>query len=201
MAHQKIVQQFKHGDVTVKIRQDQYPDSPREWDNLGTMLCAHGQYELGDKWPDHLQSFSKSRLQYLLKRILKTEGPIISSTLWLYDHSGLRIAAGPENPFTCPWDSGCVGLIYVPLKKVREEWGMKRVSAKLKRQVIHNLLVEVETYDDYLNDNVYGYILENFKGDHLDSCWGFYGLDHCISQAKESAEHFGTPSLLEGVEA
>ena len=33
----------------LKIVQDTDPESPRTWDNLGTMVCFHKRYELGDK--------------------------------------------------------------------------------------------------------------------------------------------------------
>lgn len=38
--------------MTVKVIADSSPESPREWDNVGTMLCKHGRYELGDKDAD-----------------------------------------------------------------------------------------------------------------------------------------------------
>ena len=42
-----------------------------------------------------------------------------TTPLFLYDHSGAIYRVGEENPFTCPWDSGRVGI--VALK--RSEWG------------------------------------------------------------------------------
>ena len=33
----------------VKIFHDSAPQSPREWDNLGTMVCWHRKYCLGDE--------------------------------------------------------------------------------------------------------------------------------------------------------
>lgn len=37
-------------DVAVLIQWDEYPESPREWDNLGTMVCFHRDYKLGDPY-------------------------------------------------------------------------------------------------------------------------------------------------------
>jgi hypothetical protein len=37
--------------------------------------------------------------------------------------------------------------------------------------------------------DVYGYVIENANDDDLDSCWGFYGIDYCIQEAKDAAEH------------
>lgn len=36
---------------TIEITQDEYPDDPRQWDNLGIMACWHRRYNLGDKQP------------------------------------------------------------------------------------------------------------------------------------------------------
>ena len=35
--------------VTFDISPDEMADSPRSWDNLGTMVCWHRRYQLGDK--------------------------------------------------------------------------------------------------------------------------------------------------------
>ncbi len=37
------------GNYRLKIYQDDNTDSPRSWDNLGTMICFHRRYNLGDK--------------------------------------------------------------------------------------------------------------------------------------------------------
>ncbi|OGS70729.1 MAG: hypothetical protein A3F91_09455 [Flavobacteria bacterium RIFCSPLOWO2_12_FULL_35_11] len=33
----------------LKISREEYSISPRDWDNVGTMLCSHPRYELGDE--------------------------------------------------------------------------------------------------------------------------------------------------------
>ena len=34
---------------TINIYQDENSESPREWDNAGTMICSHSRYNLGDE--------------------------------------------------------------------------------------------------------------------------------------------------------
>jgi len=41
--------QLQFGDLSLKIEADDTPTSPREWCNLGTMVCFHSRYNLGDK--------------------------------------------------------------------------------------------------------------------------------------------------------
>ena len=42
---------FKAANGTHKliVERDDYPDNPRSWDNIGTMVCFHSRYNLGDK--------------------------------------------------------------------------------------------------------------------------------------------------------
>lgn len=47
---------------------------------------------------------------------------------------------------------------------------------------------EVETYDQYLTGDVYGYVIEDKEGEELDSCWGFYGEEYCLEEAKSIAD-------------
>jgi hypothetical protein len=57
---------------------------------------------------------------------------------------------------------------------------------------------EVQTYDQYLTGDVYGYkVYKVTTCDHgheheedLDSCWGFYGEEECISEAKGIVEYY-----------
>ena len=68
-----------------------------------------------------------------------------------------------------------------------EEYGGKIVTAKLKERVKQYLINEVETYDQFLTGDVYGYIITELDEDEeydIDSCWGFYGEDNCMTEAE-----------------
>lgn len=167
----------------IRVEQDETPMHPRkDMDNLGTMVCWHGRYELGDEQP------SESPFEF------RSELPkdIIELPLYLYDHGGITMnTAG----FSCPWDSGQVGFIYVSRADVREQYGWKRITKAREQQILGYLKAEVETYDQYLRGDVYGFIVEErptavfdaegkpveVDGDELweetHSCWGFYGDD------------------------
>jgi hypothetical protein len=55
----------------------------------------------------------------------------------------------------------------------------------------------VKTYSQFLSGEVYGYIVE-MGDENVDSCWGFYGLDDTISEAKSVADYVNEcePELL-----
>jgi len=39
----------KYRGCTIEVMADDGIESPREWDNLGTMVCSHKRYDLGDE--------------------------------------------------------------------------------------------------------------------------------------------------------
>jgi hypothetical protein len=139
----------------LKIHADGDSESPRQWDNLGTMVCWHDRYVLGDERPGGSPD-----------GYFDDEEPFVRLPLYLYDHGGITMSTGP---FSCPWDSGQVGWIYVTLDQVKKEFGVKAVNGAIKKKVIACLESEVRVYDQYLRGAVWGYEY----GD--DSCWGFLG--------------------------
>lgn len=84
--------------------------------------------------------------------------------------------------FSCPWDSGRIGIIYVTKKKIKQENGWKVLTKARKEKILQYLKNEVETYDQYLTGDIYGYVVEETEEEdgsknETDSCWGFYGSD------------------------
>jgi len=75
------------------------------------------------------------------------------------------------------WDSGCVGFIFVPYSKIRQEYSVKRISRKVMERAQKCMAAELQTYDDYLTGNVYGFqVFDSPEDDNeIESCWGFYG--------------------------
>lgn len=171
--------------MKLRIEQDDMDhSSPRDWDNMGTMVCFHKSYVLGDK--DHGYDPSEyDGWSEMAAAIQKDEDLAVILPLYLYDHSGISMSVGR---FDCHWDSGQVGFIFVSKKKVREEYGKKRLSQKILELVENALIGEVGTYDQYLTGDVWGYVIEDDEGNHLDSCWGFYGRDTCEEEAKSVME-------------
>jgi hypothetical protein len=185
------IETFEHNGKTVKIFVDSEPSNPRtEWDNLATFVCWHRRVNLGD---DQIAGCSASELREKVES--GGEEILAILPLYLYQHSGMTIST---TPFSCPWDSGQVGWAYVTKAnaekmgcigsyKDQETGETKEYNAEFFAEAIRG---EVKTYDRYLTGEVYGYEVEDEKGDHLDSCWGFFDdIDYVRTEAKSAAEH------------
>jgi hypothetical protein len=159
-----------------EIEQDQDPTSPFEWDNLGTIAYKKGsRYTLGN------EALTREEMDTLAKR-----EDVIILPVYAYIHSGIALNT---TGFSCPWDSGQSGFIYVEKEKVKKEWKVSRVSAKLRNKVEEVLRGEVETFNQYLSGDVYGYRVfekdESGEETEVDSCWGYYGEEYCKQAAEE----------------
>jgi hypothetical protein len=188
------VETFKlpNGKV-LKMFPDNYPENPRTGFNswLGTMVCWHSRYDLGDEqisrydpmqfWRDKAADYVPFDTENLPEETVWKiiDRNFIVLPLAILDHSGLHmwVGSGPHWSDSAGWDSGQVGWIYVEKKKVREEYSLKKITKEVKKNVLKVLESEVEVYDQYLSGDVYGYVLEDTDGRELDSCWGFYGYD------------------------
>lgn len=168
---------------TINLHYDEAPhEGPRDWDNLGTMTCFHRNYLLGDK-----HEMSIDELEEIVQR-----DDVFALPLYLYDHSGIGMSTSNHGyPFNCPWDAGQVGYIWVEKETVLKEWSRKRMSEKLENQAYKTLRGEVEVYHQHISGQVYGYVIEDENGDHVDSCWGFYGdpEDYMLREAKGMVDH------------
>jgi len=177
-----LVDTEKDGGYTIEIHTDEDAGNPRkEWDNAGTMLCMHSRYDLGDE-----RNVTVEAIQEIIER-----EDVLYLPLYLYDHSGITMRTGP---FSCPWDSGQVGIIYITKERAIQEFGGKRFTETVKKQALSCLESEVKVYDAFLTGSVYGYNVLDPAGESIDSCWGFYetnneDMAYMLSQAKAAIQH------------
>jgi len=180
----------------LQIFNDEWAESPREWDNLGTMAIFHRRYDFGDKVDFASSDFNSwSEME---NHIWKNLNAAVVLPIYMYDHGGITINT---TGFSCPWDSGQVGFIYVTKQKVRDNYKVKRITNKLRDRVEKVLQDEVKTMDYYVSGEVYGYqvikrSLEEgqVREEILDSCHGFYGDDF---EKNGIADYIDTQSLID----
>lgn len=102
----------------------------------------------------------------------------ICLALHAYIHSGVALS---HSSFTCPWDSGQIGWHYMTKETLEKEFGGDEDKA------LECLEAELKVFQAYIEGDVWGFEIEDEDGNHVDSCWGFYGddLDGILSYLPE----------------
>jgi len=172
---------------TYKIEQDNNPQSPREWDTLGRMVCFHNRYNLGDNTEYKSSQFNSWDE---LKEQLIEDGAVEVLPLYLYDHSGITIST---KPFNCNWDSGQVGFIYCTENDIK-------IIGCDREKVVDYLKGEVETYDKYLTGEVYAYriyeqeecSMGHLHEEQIDYCGGYFSEEDAEHEAESIVKYYRT---------
>ncbi len=166
------------GNKTINIVEDgSCGDSPRDWDNCGTMIAFHKRYDLGDKHSiKHEDYDSWDEMETALEK----EYDALILPLYLYDHSGTSINT---TGFSCNWDSGQVGFICCSKETAKAKMDWKRVTKKRKEQLKIILNSEVRIYDQYINGGTCGFEILDSDGNIEESCYGYYSEEEAEADA------------------
>ena len=186
------------------IEQDQFPEDPRSWDNIGTMLCCHREYQLGDcnsnrdtelqlaeicrKYGKNDEEIDEMTFAEEVRFILDQDN-IYGLPLYITDHSGISMQTYRFDA----WDSSFVGLIFVEKDFYLAQTCLKDEEG-WKEKAKETLKSEIEIYSDFLEGNVYQWTLYepvvvirqsmdgkelsrkiDEEGEMVDSMGGFYG--------------------------
>ena len=144
-------------------------DNDMGWDDLGD--------HLGTIYSNHRRWNPCGRN---VEEIIDDEGrpnyeDYIIIPIYMYEHSGMTIKASEKgNPFSCPWDSGCAGLIAVDKATAIKEYG--ELTEETINKVKDYLIAEIHELDLLYTGQVFGYRVIDLNDDdetEVDSCWGF----------------------------
>lgn len=180
-----IIEKALVGELKVVVTQDLDPPNPRtEYDHAGIIAAAHKRYNLADKnaWYVPLDLDGWDAVDEAFLSELGDE-VIAWLPIYMIDHSGIALST---KPFSCPWDSGRIGIIYVT-RKTAQHMGFTEDTTK--EQILNCLRSEIQEFSDYLEGSCYGYRILDVNGEEQASCWGFFGsssiaLTNGINEAK-----------------
>jgi len=169
-----LLQSIVSEGYKLDIYQDDWADSPRDWDNLGTMITWTRDYLSPDKnefkTPEDFLEWWSEQSGVLLP-------------VFMFNHSGVKFST---TPFNDRWDSGQVGFIYATEEKMNDlmYYWRSELSSATEEDIRGILKNEVDNYSDYAEGNVYRYDLWKAKTcEHcqhvewldVESCGGYLG--------------------------
>jgi len=171
--------------LMLKIEHDVYPINPRtEYDNLGTMVCFHKRYTLGDETDMRVDWFED--WDEMEKHLIEEEKAEVILPVSLYDHSGIKMTVGTASG----WDCGQVGFIYMTGENMLSAFNEKTITDALLKRATEALEAEVATYNQYLTGEVYGFVVEDDDGNIVDSCYDIYGREEVEREGEVSLKFY-----------
>lgn len=153
---------------TINIKQDDFCESPDNWGNEDTFIVYdHRQFTVKRDGFDPQELFE----DYMCKG-LNQFGDYWIFPLFAYIHSGVALStSNTQYPFTCGFDTSLSGCVLV---KKQEGWTETQTKAYEVAQSV------VNTWNQYLSGEVYGYEVVNPEGEEIHACWGYYGESEYI---------------------
>lgn len=122
--------------------------------------------------------------------LIEMSGDIVMLPISVYEHSGITMWLGSKsNHFDSDWDCSNVGFAYIE-KSTAEKEGMldpgEKYDHNWKKWAYEMMDSEMETYRQYLEGEVYGYMTEDEDGieggnNWFVGCWGYFGRDEIDS--------------------
>lgn len=190
--------------VFVNVENDDWAESPREWDNLWNILTWTNRYEsidtnqfrdLEEFLLDNLTEKQMANLykgnpstQEFFERIQKRfyELGYLVAPISKYEHSGVSYSVGVSQG----WDTGVVGLAMVNINDIKKEYGASVLSKSLKDKIYGILKAELETYNLWANGEVYIVSLVDFEGNLVESFSGVIGYESEEAMIKEYVDYY-----------
>ena len=171
------------------------PDAPNpleDWCEMGTILSLNRRHV----------NFDPAGVE----NALETNPDAVPLSYFEHGCCLWSVAGELPAPARCPWDS--VGFAGVWLPDMETLAAAHNYGGRTRRHFMRNRARQAcEVYTQWCNGEVYGYAIEQVtaceacQGETVtavDSCWGFFGLDTCLSEAKASiAAALQTPERAE----
>lgn len=238
----------------INIYYDEFPDSPRTWDNVATFVCEHPRYHLGDvkniegviqelfdkyvSSEDIIKKFCENKnaklveddgekyyeyevkydtyphtvcipaddICYCAKEMaesftvlekldmIEATGEIVWLPISMYEHSGISIwLGGKSGHHDARWDCSTIGFAYVDKCTAEKEGALRAGNDGLynghkswQEWAYAMMEYEMQSYNQYVTGDVFGYMVEGGDGYCDDSCWGFYGTDEIPRMIEEA---------------
>lgn len=170
--------QHTYKDYTINIEyDDRATESPLEWatpEERGAYYALyHGRYNLPYEIDARTSDFNSWRelAEAVTSDGGELEGYVYKFVNW-YEHSGVVVSLVDDDTRR-GWDSGIAGVVF--------------------GESVAAIVSSFETYKQYIEGDVYAYVIEDSHGDIIDSLSGIYGEEDAIEEAKSFINSYKPP--------
>lgn len=175
----EAVEVFEADGLTCKLFYDDSPSSPADWDQLASFRTWGREADVfgaaGEAVSDPGDDRVNGSAVYVRALTLFGEAAaVLPLRVSDYGSSGLRVHVTDADD--------CNAVALTTHKRVTELCGEGYHS---RAWILGALEGELAEWRQYFEGDVYGYVVEDANGEHLDSCWGFYGLEYAVEEARE----------------
>lgn len=143
---------------SIRIERDELVEYPVEYDDVFTLYSNHRYFSPDKHAMEEL--FNEEGNLPTLEQLNSSRSDYEHFRIYSYEHGMMTVSA---RPFSCPWDSGLLGIVAVKKEDVSDT-----------KKAFEDY---VKTLDQVLQGDVYTFIIEDELGERVDSCCGFYGHD------------------------
>jgi len=192
------MEMYKNYSYTIK--QNNYTENPRAWDNFGTCIFRGKYSHLGD---NHELDFSNCCSWKNEEKVIKKHygKNCIIIPVYAYIHSEMTIST---SPFSCSWDSGRLGSIVVSRATIRKEYGVSRVTKDILKRAIQHLESEITLLNQYITGDIWDFDITDDEGKLVESCNDYGGYKFTINAIHDIIEndikyckkHYGVQTVL-----
>jgi hypothetical protein len=182
------IKKIEKNGLTLTIQYDEYPESPFEdWDfpeTFGIDMSNHKDYkkpfcaECPVSVSDFIEYQRNPKTVYSEEEktaFKQFKEEYLWEYVYLYDHGGRTVNT---TGFSCRWDSGTAGLVYITRK-----------VAAAEQLPVDYLVDQVQLLDWVLQGTCYSFRITNNDGVVLGSCSGYWGdMQYAEQEALEALD-------------
>lgn len=167
--------------VVCNITYEEYPESPRTWDNLGKMVLKHNKYHLAMEADIDFDDFVG--WDEVEKYLRNEHEAYIVLPVQMHEHSSINIYVGDSHD---RWDGGQLGFIFATREDIKTWFEVERITQAVRERAIACLTAEVDDYSKYIDGECYRFTLERAAdGAYIDSCGGYYNTNDIKAELSE----------------
>lgn len=181
-----LIKTIERNGLTLEVHYDAFPIDPREYDAVGQLALKHPRYYLANETDIHIDSIDN--IQQLFDEIRRRYNVRMITGVQLYDHGGVELTLCSPDDYIGNWDTVMAGIMFIDSDNDVIKDNPEYTDEEL-RQILKD---QLKWYSQYLNGEVYSYIVKDSDDNVIDSCAGFFDMDEMIEDidwdwcAKES---------------